>query len=141
MSLPYKLTQIHNTRASKVSQLECENQELREYIQRLEHPGTSSHPGFFQPGTNDVRGAETASIAIRHSTAFGQEFGHLVRNCRSFQSRRWRRANAPRARTHDPYAPSPGTGWLWVPGRWARGARACAPEHHRSHHGRSAHRE
>jgi hypothetical protein len=42
MSPPHKPIQIHNTRASRVSQLERENQELREYIQRLEHPGTSS---------------------------------------------------------------------------------------------------
>jgi hypothetical protein len=39
---PLKMRSVHDTRVSKISQLEQENQELREYIQRLEHPGTTS---------------------------------------------------------------------------------------------------
>jgi hypothetical protein len=40
--LPPKSTYQHNTRASKTSQLEYENQELRGCIERLLHPGTTT---------------------------------------------------------------------------------------------------
>jgi|SRR6185369_12571122 len=39
---PFTMTHTRDTRANRISQLEEENKRLREHIQRLEHPGTTS---------------------------------------------------------------------------------------------------